>query len=256
MLNIRQTQIIAGTLGALLALDFLAWTLPSPRACIEKEKRSEASDAEHKQNSYGPITVINCAGQMVNDGGVLVTALATVAIAWFTLSLRDVSREQGRITNEQLRLAREEFIASHRPRLRVRAMQTDGLGGASFITIANVGESAATITGIVGIFRVQRDRVWITGSPDLSKANTPHESVRKFHPGGRHTYLMSMTEPSEPVLKEIMEGRLVIYAAGTIIYADDIGTERCTGFCWAYDPQLREFVDPALPRETEYNYED
>jgi hypothetical protein len=149
-MNKRQTQVIAGILGTFLFLDLLVWTLPSPRTCIEESKKAEANDPDNKQNAYGPVAVIYCAGQMINDGGVLVTALATVAIAWFTLSLRDVSREQGRITDAQLSLAREEFTAEHRPWVKASVIPTgdlrftDRLGTVDLTVIAtNVGRGPA-----------------------------------------------------------------------------------------------------------------
>jgi hypothetical protein len=48
------------------------------------------------------------------------TAYATVAIALFTATLFLVTNRQVRLARDALDLAREEFISSHRPRLRIR----------------------------------------------------------------------------------------------------------------------------------------
>ena len=49
-----------------------------------------------------------------------VTAAATVFIAIFTIVLALVSRRQARLTRASIDLASKEFIASHRPIIRIK----------------------------------------------------------------------------------------------------------------------------------------
>ena len=79
----------------------------------------------------------------------IVMAFATIAIAWFTYSLRNSTNEQGRLTQKSIDLARDEFSATHRPRIRVRYISipiSPDSGMAFGVIVANIGESDAIIT--------------------------------------------------------------------------------------------------------------
>lgn len=177
------------------------------------------------------------------------------SISFFTFTLAIVSGGQGLLIWQQMRLGRQEFVATHRPRLRVRSMQTDGLGGATFLTVANVGETTATITGIVGIFRLRNQAGrWLNGRPDSSKEHAPPKEFCVLKTGVRHTFLIPMNQPDPAEIDTINRRQEILVAVGTIRYVDEIGTERRTGFCWSFDPGITEFIDPE--KTTEFNYED
>jgi len=87
-----------------------------------------------------------------------ITALSTVVIAGFTSALFFVSRRQARLIDDQIRLARDEFHASHPPKLRARRAILAGTPGIfpssgfgpgqqlnASIHIVNSGGSVATI---------------------------------------------------------------------------------------------------------------
>jgi hypothetical protein len=165
------------------------------------------------------------------------------------------------LTGVQLFLSRKKFVATHRPRLRVRGIQTDGLGGATFVSIANVGESTADIVGIAAAFAIKRGLRWPSGRPTLAPETAPTEKLFKIlDPGVRRTFILPTGDFIIPDFntREFAMGSQAVVAVGIIRYADDIGTKRCTGFCWTYDPAQMEFIAPPSPNEieTEYNYED
>jgi hypothetical protein len=77
------------------------------------------------------------------------TAISTLAIALFTIVLAAVGYGQARLIRKSIDLGRQEFIATHRPRIIVRFVQGPFDDGQEpefvWVTVANVGETPATI---------------------------------------------------------------------------------------------------------------
>lgn len=180
--------------------------------------------------------------------------LFTAVLAAFTIVLAGASIWQGRLTRESIDLAGKEFVATHRPRLRVRMIQTDGLGGATFVLVVNIGESNAEITGIAGMFASQKDRRWVSGRPDFSRINQPPAELRSLASGQARSFALSMGAVGPKQTTAITQKNEILYVTGIIKYVDDNKIERTTGFGWPYDPDSGEFFNPE--KTTEYNYED
>ncbi|MGO8855144.1 MAG: hypothetical protein ACLQO1_05465 [Steroidobacteraceae bacterium] len=85
----------------------------------------------------------------VHNGAV--TAVATIVIAAFTVFLVRVSNRQASLISDQIKLARDEFMATHRPRIRVRNLVINAprfdmgfpISGQFFVS--NIGGSTARI---------------------------------------------------------------------------------------------------------------
>jgi hypothetical protein len=78
-----------------------------------------------------------------------ITALATIVIAIFTLTLWIATSKQARLARDSIALARSEFISTHRPRVIIRNVTTTGVVvdypiSISFM-IVNIGDSIANI---------------------------------------------------------------------------------------------------------------
>ena len=58
--------------------------------------------------------------KFLNDTAVAITALATVAIAYFTLTLKRSTDHLWESSKTQLMLARDEFVSTHRPKMILR----------------------------------------------------------------------------------------------------------------------------------------
>lgn len=56
----------------------------------------------------------------LNTNAGAITAIATGVIAWFTVSLVRVSSRQAELIGDQIKLAREEFNSTHRPKIRIK----------------------------------------------------------------------------------------------------------------------------------------
>jgi hypothetical protein len=132
------------------------------------------------------------------------------------------------------RLAREEFIATHRPRVIVRFIQgpfhnNDGYGF-YWATFANVGETAATITEIGGDLarRNTENGVWII--PGLDASPKPVDSV-VLESGQRHTVTIVAKGPVSDIdLFGDATGTFELCAVGCVRYQDSNGRTRETAF--------------------------
>jgi hypothetical protein len=128
---------------------------PFFQSCISEEGGNKGGqDTKEGYAGIGPVIAVyvRCTGRFVEGHGVGITAIATIIIAAFTATLWGATRQQGSLTFESLKLARQEFSATHRPRIVVRFIQGpfDDAIEPQFVwvTVANVGASQATIVAI------------------------------------------------------------------------------------------------------------
>jgi hypothetical protein len=184
------------------------------------------------------------------------TALATVVIASFTVVLALVIRRQARLTREALKLARDEFISTHRPKIIVRTFEycSDGGGriGAA-IRYVNAGDSVATITEIgVSIFlSVEGPR------PGGDQVMTAERVISKRLLGGEEAVYVAASgvTHNEVAVQQVRNHRQYpftsAYCIGYIAYADELGVGRKTGFCRQYEPANRSW---ARTEHSDYDY--
>ena len=161
-----------------------------------------------------------------------ITAIATGFIGWFTYTLWRSSEkmwvataDQVRITNTALQLAREEFNATHRPKLRVRRMKPHLTAGTLVrvqYVIVNVGETTATI---------KRHDITLCIQPDDSGAKQTLQSSPLECPqlkGGElrlfFTNIDTQFDFGWGMANSILKIR------GIVEYDDGAGTTRRTGF--------------------------
>jgi hypothetical protein len=156
-----------------------------------------------------------------SEGEGLITALATLAVAVFTGTLWAATTAQGRLTVKALRLARDEFDSTHRPKLHVRnvvlqhsvppnlqplGMIAQGQPVVGHLQIVNIG-------AVVGDIVESHCRVWWTPGGGLPM-EPPYErdppnnfaGTIRLHPGEPHRVDFHSTEP--------MGADAEIYASG------------------------------------------
>lgn len=185
-----------------------------------------------------------------------VTVIATVFICFFTFVLAIITRRQAILTRESINLARDEFVATHRPRIIVRFIATSYLNGHQSVDVhvVNIGESAATIRELgCGLAR-RKERDWltrgITGDP---KQVDPIVLVS----GERHVFekAASITYADAEIFGDAIDGTgderrtIETCAFGSIRYTDETGIERETGFFRVYDPSSEKFIASQDPGE-------
>jgi len=243
----QRSEIALGfLLSALFWIPVLGWQASYSPAERQKEECYEAA----KKNGYKQDECKSFWEKVTSDPIALfnlILAFSTVGLWVATISLR-------RAGNNQIRLAREEFIASHRPRIRInRIFPIEKLFPNTqtrlIIEAANIGDTKATITE-VGF------DIYIEGQP-FNAIPQPYPGSEPVPPGKE----ARMTAFSNRMLSEaeinaietgISEWRLL----GIVNYTDDNGVMRSTSFMRVYNRAMSRFVkvteyDPDYDREFE-----
>lgn len=200
--------------------------------------------------------------------GTVVSAIAAIIIAWFTIVLArattgmlNAASEQGRLTQKSIDLARDEFSATHRPEVIVHNFQVfrktfgeEEAIGARFVVV-NSGTSDATILDIAGtIFRTAYLRP-SSSMPSIGYAGRSLKSGEFLN-----EVEISGTPPDTAEVdfeagfgSPSAAGDAKLWCIGRIVYADTQGRRRETGFCRSYDTVNERWVkEPAS--DYEYSY--
>ena len=168
------------------------------------------------------------------------TAISTVVIAAFTIVLAVVGYFQARLIRQSIDLARQEFIATHRPRIIVRFVQGPVDDGKEpefvWVTIANIGEASATITAVgYGLAHRRGRNNWLP--PGLA-AGFHDISPTVLESGGRLTFKVSaqnVTDDAAIAASALDDGELC--AVGQIRYQDGNGRRLEMAFLRVHDGQ-------------------
>jgi hypothetical protein len=186
------------------------------------------------------------------------TAIATVAIAAFTLTLWRATTEQGRLTRESIQLARDEFNATHRPRISVRGFRTlaETVGDAEVSTTfiyANVGDLPAKIVEIRT--NVTIDRTLPSGLIFV-RHKIEHVTLAS---GEKETFAINDNSMEMHFHRTTNQDRppssvpSTAYVTGVIVYEDTAGRRRETGFCRVNNDGIDRWL---LAEHSEYEYQD
>jgi hypothetical protein len=187
-----------------------------------------------------------------SDPAALFTALFTGVLAVSTIGLWMVTRRS-------LDHTEKEFIATHRPKLRVRRVEgviEDGDGHeVCFVTVTNVGDSETFIEAVGHDLARRRSGIkgrahqWI--DPGLNASAWPIKPIR-MGIGDRHVFdVRAARVITDADRYADAAGTQDICAVGEIRYRDRFGAYRETGFFRVYDPQSKSFIP--IPEE---EYED
>jgi hypothetical protein len=199
----------------------------------------------------------------------ILTAFATCAFAAFTFTLWRATNRQAGLTRDAIELGNKDFIATHRPRLKVRRIAVVGfrahsrneplIPGAEInatLEIVNVGGSEATIIW-------SRYRVYF-GKDDYSMVShyvPPHALALApvTLQAGQPLYFELVDRvskdiaPSGTLINPVFgEGPWNMYVIGEIRYQDRTGVIRHIGFCREMHSDIRF----RAVNDSEYEYED
>jgi hypothetical protein len=174
-----------------------------------------------------------CAFNFVDTHNGAVTAIATIFIAVFTVILAIVTSRQARLAQAAIKLATDEFNATHRPKLHVRNIVIKpSFSKGKLLTgqfyISNVGSSPATITE-----SHCESLCNVNGLP----MERPYEGLDGNNPIGKKTLLPGQSWPalfqSETPFLGFPEAHR-LFVMGWVEYVDNGGTRRRTAFCREY----------------------
>jgi hypothetical protein len=153
---------------------------------------------------------------------------------------------------------RKAFIATNRPKLRVRDIQFDGFikdfFGLLQVNIANTGGSNAKEIEFYAVYALRNENRIAPWIEDLDKCKG--FGTDSLKPGERGGYRPNTD--SEIVKKysdEIMREIISFYIIGRVKCKDANGIISVTGFSWWYNVKLGEFY-PSENIEGQYNYAD
>jgi hypothetical protein len=181
-----------------------------------------------------------------------ITALATAAIAYFTLILKRSTDNLWEAGERQLKLARDEFLTTNRPLLRVRYFrQTAGVHDRIQVhfAVVNAGKSAAHLLGSsVMVEFADPGKL----GPPVYLAGQDVITPRKFEVGASDDYVaLGMGKGAEIQNNENYGKFLFVY--GYLVYSDDAGNTRTTAFGRRYLRSSDRFVKI---EDDDYEYED
>lgn len=239
--------------------------------------KDEHSGQEKCAARYIPIFILLNVGKFLEDHEGAIVGIATVFIAWFTYQLRaatvglkdstnrlwEAGEKQIAFVGEQLdlakkqhSLAREEYFATHRPRVAVRRMNMVPVSGQpttlSF-TMVNTGEAAISHC------------FWNAQILLLSEVGVVHGTIfyqteemdrydAPLSVGEGLTRGLKATVTFEPAqLIDLANRNIIVHVVGYVAYTDTLDVTRRTGFFRYYDPGRRRFRPVDDP---EYEYED
>jgi hypothetical protein len=198
-----------------------------------------------------PLLLIDI-GDFLDAHNGAITAIATGFIAWFTWILYTVSREQSRLTDAALKLARDEFDASHRPHLVIRDLTREG--NAITYLLVNIGDAPGTIveSRIVAEFIPLRDRVQPLNSAahnDLGRLSFEVGDAKDLTYNLPAEITFDMMFPIGVSLQPAGQ----IFFGGTIVYSDNRGQRRRTLFRRYWNPGAKRF---SYVKDGDLEYED
>ena len=226
---------------------------PSYQKCTAEHKH----DYGHNKQSdlYEPVAnaarllpmFLMCEGAFIDENGVTITALATIGIAAFTLTLWRATTEHGRISDKLLQLARDEFLASHRPELKIHSIRIlefddsvapDQQPLRVQFGVINAGTGAAVVTGSAVEFGYEY--------PDLRPylPRLPRNDViglRRYDVGASDT-IETVSDPDGGLDHVSEDIGKVLYLAGWVGYDDGRGHARTTFFCRQYMRDRNSFA--------------
>lgn len=226
---------------AVASLFYLVGSSPSFQQCVGRDQE-HASTQTFEQGVSNLFVVLGdireCLGVFVETNHTAIDALATLLIAAFTGTL-------WWSTHRLWKATREEFIATHRPRILVHSFHYSSEGadkiGAMF-SYVNTGASAATVEAIAGqiaeVFEI----------PSRAPSIGPQKLVGKKLAGGEEamfTISSSLTHKQMVIDGERKRrGHSYLFAVctGYVAYSDELGIRRKTGFCRRYDPDTRSWL--------------
>jgi hypothetical protein len=245
---------------------YVALESTSVQNCIA-DKESKQAEEQSKENApkffhsfiMGTRLRTNCIGSLLYDNRDAVTAVATAFIAIFTLTLWWSTRGMLRVTNESIKLAKEEFISTNRPRVILRIIHfsypEDRTQDVPIMCIfVNIGRTDAEIIEL-DIEFVHRPNRQFRPVPRQASAGTPLKGGGRTMKSGE-----TFSREIQSGLKEseiaLIAGQPLYYVRGAMTYLDKGGVRRSIGFCRDYDPHDRTFHKTDMARDLGYEYED
>jgi hypothetical protein len=239
--------VLAILVASLFWIAVLVWatsyspTDPEKEACYQAAAKSGHSTEECKsfweKATSDPIAMFT-----------FVLASSTIGLWGATIGLYLAGEKQ-------FRLARDEFVSTHRPKLIVRQFQLDAPKPDTAIrlrfSVLNVGNTEGTVRFIVAEAALWNGKYW--EAPGIDPIVKPF-GPRTIRNGERISVAIeSRFKITDAQIKAVEMNALIICAVGEFTYTDRLGTERRIGFRRNYDVSTDMFV---ASQNTDQEYQD
>jgi hypothetical protein len=251
MLRSLILALIAGLALVLIAATEASLLIPlETEVCRQNEQTHQKECATYNTASV----VVSQVFDFLNYTSPAFTALATIAIAAFTWTLWRATSEHSRITDGVLALARDEFNATHRPKLRVRHFRLIDISDKQSLTkftIVNVGTGTAKLFSSLG----RTDFFPLNGqpTPNYLGGSAMIEVPKTLASGAAEEACILLNKRRPGFIGEMASQFKALHAFGHISYADVLDNVRMTAFCRRYIVGLERFD---ILSDPDYEYED
>jgi hypothetical protein len=195
-------------------------------------------------------------------------AYYTLWLTLFTGALAVVGIGQGILLGQQMKLDREEFISSHRPKLRLRHLRIElpivGLPVKLRFTLSNIGDTPANVA-IVDVTLILQSAIEVRDKKGQLTGYEDARMVVNFPTGATIAAGDSVVLSGEsathfdPIWKAPTENWLIArtQVVGTVTYADARGVRRQTAFYRECQGLNRfDFMRFTKAQKRDWEYED
>ncbi len=191
------------------------------------------------------------------------TAAATIAIAVFTLTLKLSTDNLWNASQNQFKLARDEFLSTHRPKIRIKhvflASELWNTPLSATIVCVNNGTTEAVITEYGAKFIVVEEGTSIP----FPRLQIPPIRIRYQLQCGVSLHLPNILDGTiipNTEQESIRDGFTKLYCIGYLHYWDGLNRLRTTGFCRVLTfPEHADASDIGrfrVSQDPDYEYED
>jgi hypothetical protein len=246
---LKQIAIFLATLSVLIGSFVLIERTSSPsfQKCISEEGRDESK--QFPKEGYSSIRSVifihvRCSGRFMDGHGVGLTAFASFIIAAFTATLWSATKQQGLLTFKSLKLAREEFISTHRPKIVVYGMDVKLAGDDKprhiHFRYINAGDTDASVTFIESRI-LWTAKAMVAAGIELHRHDTIKEPIPV--PSGMNGFAITPDGVDFATLvRSGRSGHDTAFCIGVVVYRDKNDVERRTGFCRRYDSERERWL--------------
>ena len=165
------------------------------------------------------------------------TAISTLVLAAFTIVLAWVGYCQARLIRKSIDLARDEFLSTHRPKIRIKHvwLLNEALHYNEALKVrvvcVNKGRTTAIISDYSVEFFVVKDHRSLPIDPKMAPINVNGFALQSGISLPLPDISYDLSEADEIGIRR--EGSK-LYCAGVVHYSDGIGRIRTTAFCRLY----------------------
>jgi hypothetical protein len=224
------------------------------------------------------VIVLRMVGRPLIDGSPAISALSAAIVAWFTIKLTDATERLWKTGEKQAGIIREQldtlkaqgdqmkrqFVAHYRPQLHIRELALHYLSAGKLSedrtgpltgVIVNRGGSCATVVDSRVSHQERQPDEMLSAPLDFGDIRLV-DAGTMIPAGGRHD--VTITAPDlvirfrDAYRRPAYDGK-VAFLVGYVVFKDDNGIQRRSGFCRIYNTGFYRFEVGSGDPDYEYS---